>query len=107
LTSRLSAFFTAIKLAFLNRRNLIYAFVGWVIHALGFAPNDFQKSLDTIAAYFFRRPKRNCFAEQREEPAAISDPPSKVLLAGFFYLVVYTQPRVPDTEKKYGYQEEV
>ncbi|MDH4056206.1 MAG: hypothetical protein OEW73_03380 [Gammaproteobacteria bacterium] len=94
-------------MAFLNRRNLIYAFVGWVIHALGFAPNDFQKSLDTIAAYFFRRPKRNCFAEQHEEPAAISDPPSKVLLAGFFYLVVYTQPRVPDTEKKYGYQEEV
>ena len=32
---------------------------------------------------------------------------SVTLLAGFFVFVVYTQPRVPDTEKIYGYQEEV
>jgi hypothetical protein len=29
------------------------------------------------------------------------------VLAGFFTSVVYTQRRVPDTEKTYGYQEEV
>ena len=29
------------------------------------------------------------------------------VLAGFFRAVVYTQRRVPDTEKTYGYQKEV
>lgn len=32
---------------------------------------------------------------------------SVTLLAGFFVFVVYTQPRVPDTEKMNGYQEEI
>jgi len=44
-------------MAFLKRRNVIYAFVDRPIHVHGFAPNNFEKSPFTIAGCFFYWPK--------------------------------------------------